>query len=101
MCAAGLAQVYVDCKAIAPGTAARVKAIIERAGAAFIDAGIIGAAPGKRTPRFYVSGDNTQPVEMLDGCGFRVVTMAEGGYQGSAIKMCSAGLTKGAITLHF
>ena len=52
MCAAGLAPVYVDCKAIAPGTAAQVKAIIERAGAAFIDAGIIGAAPGKGAPRF-------------------------------------------------
>ena len=101
MCAAGLAPVYVDCKAIAPGTAAQVKAIIERAGAAFIDAGIIGAAPGKGNPRFYVSGDDTQPMEVLDGCGFRAVTMAEGGYQGSAIKMCSAGLTKGAITLHF
>ena len=52
MCAAGLAPVYVDCKVIAPGTAAQVKAIIERAGAAFIDVGIIGAAPGKGAPRF-------------------------------------------------
>ena len=101
MSAAGLAPVYVDCKTIALGTAAQVKAIIERAGAAFIDAGIIGAAPGKGTSRFYMSGDNTQPIEMLDGYGFRVVTMAGGGYQSSAIKVCSAGLTKGTITLHF
>ncbi len=100
MQAAGRTPVYVDCNAIAPETAAEVGRIIQDAGAPFIDAGIIGLAPGKATPRFYVSGDDTGPMEALDGCGFKVVPVAGGGCQGSAIKMCYAALTKGTWTLH-
>ena len=94
------APVYVDCNAIAPETAALVGKTLGDAGAPFIDAGIIGAAPGRGNPRFYVSGDDTSPMEQLDGCGFKVVVMPGGGCQGSAIKMCYAGLTKGTWTLH-
>jgi 3-hydroxyisobutyrate dehydrogenase-like beta-hydroxyacid dehydrogenase len=100
MTKAGKAPVYVDCNAISPETAAEVGAIVEAAGASFIDAGIIGLAPGKATPRFYVSGDDTAPMEALDGCGFEVIAMPGGGCQGSAIKMCYAGLTKGTWALY-
>jgi putative dehydrogenase len=100
MTKAGRAPVYVDCNAIAPETAAEVGAIVKAAGAAFIDAGIIGLAPGKATPRFYISGDDTAPMEALDGCGFKVIAMPGGGCQGSAIKMCYAGLTKGTWGLY-
>jgi 3-hydroxyisobutyrate dehydrogenase-like beta-hydroxyacid dehydrogenase len=100
MQAVGHTPAYVDCNAIAPETAAQVGAIVTAAGASFIDAGIIGLAPGKATPRFYVSGEDTSAMEALDGCGFTVVPMPGGGCQGSAIKMCYAGLTKGTWTLH-
>jgi len=96
----GSAPVYVDLNAISPDTAAEVGAIVSAAGAPFIDGGIIGLAPGKATPRFYVSGDDTTPMEELDGCGFTVISMPGGGCQGSAIKMCYAGLTKGTWGLH-
>ncbi|MEK9751954.1 MAG: DUF1932 domain-containing protein [Rhodospirillaceae bacterium] len=100
MTKAGRAPVYVDCNAIAPETAAEVGAIVKAAGAAFIDAGIIGLAPGKATPRFYISGDDTAPMEALEGCGFKVIAMPGGGCQGSAVKMCYAGLTKGTWGLY-
>ncbi len=99
MTKAGRAPVYVDCNAISPETAAKVGDIVAAAGAPFIDAGIIGLAPGKATPRFYVSGDDTAPMRALDGCGFKVIDMPGGGCQGSAIKMCYAALTKGTWAL--
>ena len=100
MLSAGRTLVYVDCNAIAPETAAAISKALGDAGAPFIDAGIIGLAPGTGYPRFYVSGNDTSPMEALDGCGFKVVTMPGGGCQGSAIKMCYAGLTKGTWTLY-
>lgn len=98
--ATGQRPVYVDCNAIAPETAVKVGATVKAVGARFIDAGIIGRRPGDATPRFYVSGDDTGPMEDLDGCGIRVVPMPGGGCQGSAIKMCYAGLTKGTWSLY-
>ena len=100
MLSAGRALIYVDCNAIAPETAAGISKTLGDAGVPFIDAGIIGLAPGMGNPRFYVSGDDTSPMEALDGCGFKVITIPGGGCQGSAIKMCYAGLTKGTWTLH-
>ncbi|MEE9586867.1 MAG: NAD(P)-binding domain-containing protein, partial [Hyphomicrobiaceae bacterium] len=47
---AGRAPVYVDCNAISPMLTREVGAVIESAGAPYIDAGIIGLAPGKGTP---------------------------------------------------
>ncbi len=100
MTKAGRAPVYVDCNAISPETAAEVGAIVGAAGAPFIDAGIIGLAPGKAVPRFYVSGDDTAAMEALDGCGFTVIPMPGGGCQGSAIKMSYAGLNKWTWSLY-
>jgi len=100
MLSASRTLVYVDCNAIAPKTAAAISKNLGNAGVPFIDAGIIGLAPGKGNPRFYVSGNDTAPMEALDGCGFKVITIPGGGCQGSAIKMCYAGLTKGTWTLH-
>ena len=97
----GKAPVYVDCNAISPGTAKSVGAAITGAGAAFIDAGIIGTAPGRGAgPRFYVSGPDCTSMLSLDGKGFQVIGMGGEIGQGSAIKMAYAGLTKGTWTLH-
>ncbi len=98
---AGRTPVYVDCNAISPETAKEVGEIITEAGAPFIDAGIIGLAPGKGAgPRFYVSGPDTAPMLALDGKGFSVIGMGDGIGEASGLKMVYAGLTKGTWTLH-
>ena len=101
MQASGKTPIYVDCNAIAPATSIEIGQVIARAGARFIDAGIIGGPPGRGAgPRFYVSGPDRAAMEALDGKGFRVIGMGDEIGQGSAIKMAYAGLTKGTWTLH-
>ena len=69
----GATPTYVDCNALSPATAGRIAEVIAGAGAPFIDASIIGPAPGKGQPtRFYVSGADTTPLETLDGKGIAV-----------------------------
>ena len=96
----GRQLIYVDCNAISPATAQEIATIIDSAGAKFIDSGIIGFAPGKDTPRFYVSGEDTSAMQGLHGCGFTVIHCGETPGQASATKMCYAALTKGTFTLH-
>ena len=90
---------YVDCNAVSPATVRAIGDVINAVGAPFIDAGIIGLAPGKDTPRFYVSGPDTDPMEALDGCGFTVRPIGAEIGRASGLKMCYAGLTKGTWTL--
>jgi len=95
--------VVVDCNAISPETACSIGKIITSSGSLFIDAGIIGLAPGKEQgdgPRFYVSGPDVTIMMTLDGCGFRVISLGLEIGRASGIKMCYAGLTKGMMTLH-
>jgi 3-hydroxyisobutyrate dehydrogenase-like beta-hydroxyacid dehydrogenase len=97
----GTWPVYVDGNAVSPMTVRQVGAIIEAAGAPFIDCGIIGFAPGKGKPtRFHVSGPDTTPMERLDGKGIIVIPMGPEIGRASALKMIYAGLTKGTMTLH-
>ena len=93
--------VYVDCNAVSPDTVKTISDIIKEVGAPFIDAGIIGLAPGHGAgPRFYVSGPDVQPMTSLDGKGFAVIEMGGSIGDASALKMVYAGLTKGTWTLH-
>ena len=100
----GARPAFADCNAIAPATARRVAARIAGAGtgAAFIDAGIIGAAPGKSglPTRFYCSGPDTSALEALDGPNLRVRRLGREVGQASAMKMVYAAVTKGTFTLH-
>lgn len=101
MTQSGKTPIYVDCNAIAPETTIAIGRTVADAGAKFIDAGIIGMAPGKgAAPRFYVSGPDHGLMLPLDGKGIQVVGMGDKIGQGSAIKMAYAGLTKGTWTLH-
>jgi len=100
MAEAGSFPPFADCNAISPSTVRAIGKTMEAAGAPFIDAGIIGAAPGRDEPRFYASGPDTAPLETLDGCGFRVVSIGPEIGKASGLKMCYAGLTKGTWTLH-
>src|SRR6516165_5112444 len=57
--------VYVDCNAVSPQTAARIAAIVEPTGAAFVDGGIIGGPPreGYGGPAIYASGPEAKRTE--------------------------------------
>ena len=100
----GARPAFADCNAIAPATARRVAARIAGAGTgtAFIDAGIIGAAPGRSglPTRFYCSGPDTSALEALDGPNLRVRRLGREVGQASAMKMVYAAVTKGTFTLH-
>ncbi len=92
--------VFADCNAIAPATTQKIGTIIDAAGAAFIDGGIIGAAPGKDTPpRLYVSGPDAELLLPLGGPDLNVVSLGPKIGRASALKMCYAALTKGTMTL--
>lgn len=101
MIAVGKSPPYADCNAVSPQAVRRVAREISRAGADFIDAGIIGLAPGRgQPPRFYVSGGRTDVMGKLDGRGIEIRPMGSEVGRASAIKMCYAGLTKGIRTLY-
>lgn len=91
---------YVDCNAIAPQTARRIGALVEAAGARFVDAGIIGPPPaaGTRTP-FYASGAHAGDFAALRDFGLDVRPIGERPGDASAVKMCYAALTKGTTAL--
>jgi len=100
MAAANVTPVFADCNAIAPATTRRVGEIIGAAGAAFVDGGIIGAAPGKGTPpRLYVSGAQAETLLPLGGPELNVVCLGPEIGRASALKMSYAALTKGTMTL--
>ncbi len=92
---------YVDCNAVSPQTVREIANIIGAVDIPFIDAGIIGLAPGKDVgPRFYVSGPDLAPMEHLHGQGFDVLAIGPEIGRASALKMAYAGLTKGTWTLY-
>ena len=95
--------IFVDCNAVSPITVRVIAKKIQASGASFIDAGIIGLAPGIEPgdgPRFYVSGPDTAATSFIDGCGLKIVPLGKEIGRASSIKMCYAALTKGTMTLH-
>jgi len=93
---------YADCNAISPASTRRVGNEVARAGAIYIDAGIIGLNPVKENggTRFYVSGPDTSSVEALNGRGVVVRPLGTDIGRASAMKMVYAGATKGTFSLH-
>jgi len=96
----GATPVYADCNAIAPQTVQNIAGIIGSAGAAFVDAGIIGGPPkpgGDTT--FYCSGPDTSAFEALNGRGITVKRIGDDIGQASGLKMVYAASTKGTTAL--
>lgn len=92
---------YADCNAISPDTAHRVGKPLSDVGSLFIDAGIIGPAPGRgEPPRFYTSGPDVSPLQALHGQGIDVRAIGDKIGRASGMKMVYAALTKGTTTLH-
>lgn len=98
--ATGKRCLFVDCNAVAPQTAHEIDAIIGAAGGACVDAGIIGPPPrGKASMRMYVSGPQAELLAPLACTGIDVRVMGQRIGDASAIKMCYASYTKGAVAL--
>ena len=98
----GARPAFADCNAIAPTTARRIAARFTGTGACFIDAGIIGAPPGRSAlpTRLYCSGPDTSALVALDGPNLRVYRLGDDMGRASAMKMVYAATTKGTFTLH-
>lgn len=100
MISAGKTPPYADCNAVSPDTTRRIGEEIIRAGAEYIDGGIIGGPPGEgSSPRFYVSGPRAGLMCELDGKGIKVRPIGDEIGSASGLKMCYASLTKGTLAL--
>jgi 3-hydroxyisobutyrate dehydrogenase-like beta-hydroxyacid dehydrogenase len=99
--ATGFRRLYVDGNAVSPGTTRKIAAMIEGAGAAFIDGGIIGPPPRKAgTTRLYVSGAGAPQVKALFGDSpLEVIVLDAPAGAASAVKMAYASWTKGTSAL--
>ncbi len=102
MTRSGQTPPFADWNAIAPETSKAIGEIIRAAGAAFIDGGIVGLAPGRgnRPARIYVSGPEAGILDALDGGDISIRPCGDEIGRASAVKMCYAAITKGTNTLH-
>lgn len=99
--AQGFSGVYVDGNAVSPGTARGIGWIIERAGATFVDGGIIGPpACARGTTRLYLSGEQAGRIAHLFAQGpLEAIALDGGPGAASALKMAYAAYTKGTAAL--
>ena len=101
MAASGFRGLYVDANAVAPATSREIGAIVEAAGATFVDGGIIGPPPSSAgSTRLYLSGAEARAVADLFAntpLDARVVSDQAG--VASALKMAYAAWTKGSAAL--
>jgi len=99
--AAARKPLYVDCNAVSPATVARIAAVIEAAGAPFVDGGIIGGPPkpGSTGTSIYVSGPDAPRAARLTEHGLEMKLLGPRIGEASALKMSYAGITKGFTAL--
>ncbi len=97
----GFAGLYVDANAVSRATAQRVGTMVAKAGARFVDGGIIGQPVRKPgTTRLYLSGAGADSVARLFFEGPLDARVIEGGPgAASALKMTYAAWTKGSDAL--
>jgi len=95
------AGLYMDANAVAPATARQIGAIVEQAGAAFVDGGIVGQPPrAQGTARLYLSGHEARRVANLFASGnLEAITLNERPGAASALKMAYAAYSKGSSAL--
>ena len=100
MRAKGRKIIFVDCNAIAPQTGHEIDGIVRGAGGIFVDAGIIGPPPrGKAKTKLYVSGPDAALMSQIVDDQLQVRVIGERVGDASAVKMCYASITKGALAL--
>jgi 3-hydroxyisobutyrate dehydrogenase-like beta-hydroxyacid dehydrogenase len=95
---AGFAGTYVDANAVSPETA---RAIAERVGERYVDAGLIGPPAWKAgSTRLYLAGARARDVAgWFDGSPLDVRVLEGSPVAASALKMCYAAFTKGSSAL--
>jgi 3-hydroxyisobutyrate dehydrogenase-like beta-hydroxyacid dehydrogenase len=95
--------VFVDANAVSPATARAIGALVEDAGARFVDGGIVGGPPAAAVPgrtRLYLSGtDAAMVAELFTGTALATRVLAGGTGAASALKACFAAYTKGTTAL--
>lgn len=96
----GFSGLYLDANAVSPARAGRIREIV-RAGARFVDGGIIGGPawePGKTW--LHLSGPDAAEVAALFAAGpLETHIVSERVGDASALKMCYAAYTKGTTAL--
>ena len=99
--ALGFRGTFVDGNAVSPASARAIGAIVERAGARYVDGGIVGPPalrPG--TTRFYLSGPEAGAVAALfEGSALEAIVLDGPAGAASALKMAYAAWTKGTTAL--
>jgi 3-hydroxyisobutyrate dehydrogenase-like beta-hydroxyacid dehydrogenase len=97
----GYEGIFVDANAIAPETARSVGRVVEKAGATFVDGGIIGPPPVESgRSRLYLAGGRERDVAALfAGTHLEAIAMGAPPGAASALKACYAAWTKGATAL--
>jgi 3-hydroxyisobutyrate dehydrogenase-like beta-hydroxyacid dehydrogenase len=89
--------IYLDANAVSPATAGRVGALVEAAGAAYVDGGVIG---GPDRPHLYLSGARAAEVAQAFRPPARTTVLTDRGpTAASALKMVYAGWSKGSTAL--
>lgn len=99
--ATGFGGIYVDANAVSTSTALEVAGIVERAGARFVDGGIIGP-PARRagTTRLYLSGaEASRMAAVFEGSVLEAIAIDTRAGAASALKMCYAAWTKGSAAM--
>ncbi len=98
--AGGGKPVYVDCNAVSPPSKVAIGDVILKAGAPFIDVGIIGLPPKEgRSPYLHASGPDAAKLGVLNDFGINVNVIEGPVGAASALKMSYAGITKGTTAL--
>jgi 3-hydroxyisobutyrate dehydrogenase-like beta-hydroxyacid dehydrogenase len=98
---AGFRGLFVDANAIAPQRTIKIGEIATRAGASFVDGGIIGLPAWKPgTTRLYLTGVRADEVAHCFAAGpLQTSVLGTEIGKASALKMCYAANTKGAVAL--
>jgi 3-hydroxyisobutyrate dehydrogenase-like beta-hydroxyacid dehydrogenase len=97
--ATGVALLYADCNAIAPGTVRGIFGTLSGVGARFADAGIIGGPPTAPGNRIFASGPGAEELSSLGQFGLDIRVLHGEVGQASGLKMCYAAMTKGMQAL--
>jgi 3-hydroxyisobutyrate dehydrogenase-like beta-hydroxyacid dehydrogenase len=98
----GFAGVYVECNAISPDRTRAIQRIVEKAGAHYVDGGIIGGPAWTREAgtRLYLSGPRAEEVAAcFAGSALETPVISERIGAASALKMGYAAYTKGTTAL--
>jgi 3-hydroxyisobutyrate dehydrogenase-like beta-hydroxyacid dehydrogenase len=99
--ACGFRGAYVDANAVSAETSRALGAMLEAAGASFVDAGIVGPPPvAGASVRLYLCGSRAGEIAgLFEGCVMQAIALTGPLGAASALKVCYAAWNKGATAL--